>query len=565
MWNRISRTCSAGSANCSIKQAESLTKVHFFCQDITYVSLPERFTYPFSYTPHPLVRQAAAEVEAYLHKRPEWDAEIARGKMFGVLLVRLPDGRIGYLAAFSGHLAGKGQHAYFVPPVYDLSLSGGFFRKGEEAIGAMAPLIGVMASRAACWRQRMEMLGQKARQEEQAWKEFCHRAKQARDERRGKGVNDEAEAERMRDESRFQKAELVRIKRRWKQRMQRVQRHGEAYAALQALFRNRRKQASARLQQEVFRHFRILNVRGEVRDLCELFKETPAGVPPAGTGECALPKLLQYAYLHHLTPLAMGEFWQGESPQGEIREAGHFYPSCTAKCKPLLAFALQGLEVDPDPLEARQRRRIEPEVVYEDSWMVVVDKPAGMLSVPGRVAGGCSVQQFLAERAGNGMPPLPVHRLDMDTSGLLVVAKDMDTYRLLRQQFERREVRKQYTALLEGRVDMPDDGWIELPLGRMPDEPFRRRVDKEGGKYALTRYHIVERKADMTRVEFFPVTGRTHQLRVHAAHSEGLGHPIAGDPVYGHAGSRMYLHAVRIEFTHPRTGRRIGFCREADF
>lgn len=545
-------------------EREQDTKIHLFQADIRNISLPQKFTYPFQYTPHPLIEMAAEEVKAYLLTRPEWKEEIGKGKMFGVLLVRMPDGRVGYIAAFSGNLAGSNKHDFFVPPIYDLLHPDGFFRKGEAEIGVLTGQIGAVGMQIEYSRHLYAEKQERAREEIESAKRSFRDRKQARDARRKAGI-DAAEEQQLIAESQFQKAELARLRKRWRCALDRFQNEVKVLEAQEASLKERRKATSEALQIRIFKEFRILNANGEEKDLCELFRDTPQGFPPAGAGECALPKLLQYAYLHALTPLAMGEFWQGKSPKQEIRKEGCFYPSCTGKCKPILQHALIGLEVEPNPQEDLQRQKQALEIVYEDPWIVVVNKPPGMLSVTGKYADGWSVQRYLAVRYPDATGPLLVHRLDMATSGLLLVAKDKETHRRLQQQFEARRVKKRYTALLEGNVGLPDEGIISLPLAPLEEEMFRRKVDREKGKEAITRYRIIERTDAYTRISFFPETGRTHQLRVHAAHPEGLNHPIIGDGVYGTPGKRMYLHAASLEFVHPTTGVLMRFYREADF
>lgn len=307
----------------------------------------------------------------------------------------------------------------------------------------------------------------------------------------------------------------------------------------------------------------MLNARGEEKDLLEIFRDTPQGIPPAGAGECALPKMLQFAYLHRLRPLAMGEFWWGDSPKEEIRIHGHFYPSCRGKCGPILRHMLEGLEVEKNPLQEDIHRTTPLETVYEDEWIVIVEKPAGMLSVPGKDEIG-SVLERLRERYPQATGPLLVHRLDMATSGLLLAAKTKEVHQKLQALFETRNMRKKYEAILEGTVET-DEGCIELPLCPDPTDRPRQMASAERGKPAVTRYRVKKREGGRTWVDFYPLTGRTHQLRVHAAHPLGLGHPIVGDELYGHRAERMYLHAASLEFVHPVTGKKIQVEREADF
>ena len=457
--------------------------IHSFPIATENLPLPQLFTYPFHYTPHPLCVKAAEEVQQYLQTRTDWHEELQQGKMFGVLVVKTSTGEVGFLAAFSGNLAGSNHHDYFVPPVYDLLNPDGYFKEEEARISA----INVMLNH----------------------------------------TNDN-------------------------------------YQEIIEALKEERKQRSIALQQWIFEQFRLRNARGEEQDIYSIFTQTAHRNPPAGTGECAAPKLLQYAYLNNLQPLAMAEFWWGDSPKGEIRRHGHYYPACRHKCEPILNFMLQGLELEPNPLLTSNTEATQLETVYEDDYLLVVNKPAGMLSVPGKT-GQASVLTLLQERYPDATGPILVHRLDMATSGLLLAAKDKDTHALLQKQFEGRTVKKRYIALLEGIPQAEPKGFIRLPLRPDFDNRPLQMVCYEYGKPAVTRYEIMDTENDRTRMAFYPETGRTHQLRVHAAHPEGLNCPIVGDPLYGQPADRLYLHAERLEFRHPVTGQRLQIQKEAPF
>lgn len=451
-----------------------------------HISLPEQFTYPFHYTPHPLCVKAAEEVQTYLQTRTGWHSELQQGKMFGVLLVRTSEGETGFLAAFSGNLAGSNHHSYFVPPVYDLLNPEGYFKQEEARISELnSVLLGCSQENAVKYKEE-------------------------------------------------------------------------------------RKNRSIALQEWIFRQFRLRNALGEEEDILSIFKRTAHRNPPAGTGECAAPKLLQYAYLHGFQPLAMAEFWWGNSPKGEIRRHGHYYPSCRHKCEPILGFMLQGLDVEPNPLLTSVTDATLLATVYEDEYLLVVNKPAGMLSVPGKT-GQASVLSILQERYPDATGPLLVHRLDMDTSGLLLAAKDKDIHTLLQKQFEGRSVKKRYVALLDGIPHGKEPkGFIRLPLRPDFDNRPLQMVCFEYGKPAVTRYELLPPSQGgqgglLTRIAFYPETGRTHQLRVHAAHPDGLDCPIVGDPLYGRPSDRLYLHAETLEFRHPVSGKMMKIKKAAPF
>lgn len=539
-------------------------KIHYLSFDSDGIELPSEFTYPFHYIPHPLTVMAASEVQDYLASRTDWTEELSEGKMFGVLIVQTPEGKVGYLAAFSGNLAGSNLHSFFVPPVYDLLQPDGFFRIEEANISAINKRIKELESSRQLTEMRTALAECRARVDRTLAdaKQQMKEAKIVREQRRSEGAGEEEQKAMIR-ESQFQKAEYKRLEKRLKEEMQQQAEELENQEQLIRQLKQERKTRSAALQQKLFEQFRMLNAKGEVKDLCELFKDTPQGTPPAGTGECALPKLLQYAYQHRLKPLAMGEFWCGKSPKEEVRHEGHFYPSCKGKCAPILKHMLIGLQVAKNPLAENVHKDTEPEIVYEDEWLLVVNKPAGMLSVPGKEALN-SVYQFLHERYPEATGPMLVHRLDMATSGLLLAAKDKDTHQVLQALFSGRQIKKRYTAILSGTVST-DEGVISLPLcPNLHDRP-RQMVSFEHGKPAVTRYKVLERKNGKTLIAFYPLTGRTHQLRVHAAHQQGLSCPIVGDELYGKRADRLYLHAAELSFTHPVSGKDITICREADF
>ena len=483
--------------------------MHLFRDDIQHLPLPEQFTYPFHYTPHPLCVMATTEVQTYLQSRTDWHSELQHGKMFGVLVVRNPEGTIGYLAAFSGNLAGSNHHDFFVPPVYDLLNPDGYFKREEARISELSVILNEV-----------------------------------------KNLNTST--------SDFQVLRSA------------LDDKSQNNISLEQL-KEERKQRSIALQQWIFRQFRLRNALGEEEDILSIFEHTAHRLPPAGTGECAAPKLLQHAYLNGLQPLAMAEFWWGDSPKGEIRRHGHYYPSCRHKCEPILGFMLQGLDVEPNPLLTSVTDADQLETVYEDDWLLVVNKPAGMLSVPGKT-GQASVLSILQERYPDATGPLLVHRLDMATSGLLLAAKDKDTHALLQKQFEGRTVKKRYIALLNGIPQVESKGFIRLPMRPDFDNRPLQMVDYEYGKPAVTRYEfldVIQSEAKnlntSTRIALYPETGRTHQLRVHAAHPEGLNCPIVGDPLYGQAADRLYLHAESLQFQHPVTNQRVKVTKEAPF
>lgn len=541
--------------------------IHFFKQNIDGISLPEKFTFPFHYTPHPLTRIAADEVRSYLSTRLDWQDEIGKGKMFGVLIVRTTDGGIGYLAAFSGNLAGSNMHDFFVPPVYDLLNPDGYFRKEESEISALNRRISDISKSDSYLmaKKEQEEIKIQASSSLASAKEELKRGKKERDEKRANSNLSPEELDAMIRESQFQKAEYKRLENSWKEKLNKVEQKAKGFDTEILQLKQERKTRSAALQLWLFRQFDMLNAKGEHKDLCEIFKDTPQGLPPAGAGECALPKLLQYAYLYGLQPLAMGEFWCGMSLKDEIRHDGYFYPSCKGKCEPILKHMLVGLDVEPNPLAEDLFKDTPLKILYEDEWIVAVEKPSGMLSVPGKNDLD-SVQQRLRLMYPDATGPLVVHRLDMATSGILLAAKDKDVHARLQSQFETRSISKEYIAILDG-VPSQEFGIIDLPICLNPLDRPRQMVDFENGKPAITEYKVECIKNGRAKVVFKPHTGRTHQLRVHSAHVSGLGCPISGDELYGNpdSASRLCLHASRLVFRHPVSDKEIEIVSPSPF
>lgn len=541
--------------------------LHRFTTSITDIPLPERFTYPFCYTPHPLCILAAKEVQSYLTRQTAWKDELRQGKMFGVLIVQTEHGETGYLAAFSGILAGKNLHPFFVPPVYNLLQPQGFFKIEEENISSINRNIRQLENDKAYAALSAELARtiQSAENILATAKAQLKEAKTAREQcRKEKELNAQEEAELIR-ESQFQKAEYKRLERSWKARITTLQTQTEDWERRISALKSERKTRSAALQQKLFEQFGMLNYRGEIKNLCEIFGQTVHKTPPAGAGECAAPKLLQQAYLHGWKPIAMAEFWWGDSPKTEIRHHGHYYPACKGKCEPILQHMLQGLQVEENPMLKRMQVPSKNlEIVYEDPWLSVINKPAGMLSVPGK-EDAVSVYSLMREQYPEADSPLTVHRLDMATSGLMLIAKTKRVHQNLQAQFKNRLVRKRYVALLEGIVPKDKDT-VDLPLCLNPLDRPRQMVHTEHGKPAITDYQVLERlDGKRTRIVFYPRTGRTHQLRIHAAHPLGLHCPIIGDELYGEKADRLYLHAEYLEFTHPITGETVRITKEAEF
>ena len=588
----------------------------------TSVPSPRQFTYPFCYDVDPLAEAASEELQHYIATTGLMSAEKGCGKMFGVLVVEYKDeeGALqrGFLAAYSGLLGGRNDWQYFVPPVFDAQQPDGHFKRTEREISAINREISAIEHDPEYLQSvaQREETKKRLQAEVDAFKVEVDVAKARRDARRksGEPLSEEEQAEMVR-ESQFMKAEL---RRRRKAMEQAESAFHNPHATLLKSLQLQRKQMSDELQRWLFAAYRMLNAKGEERDLIDIFREYTHAMPPAGAGDCCAPKLLQYAYQHRLRPVCMAEFWWGESPASEIRHHLHYYPACRSKCLPILTHMLKGLDVAPNPL-AQKRHTAEPRVLYADEYILVVDKPAGMLSVPGKAddSASVSVEEYFANNSKlkiqNSKFLKAAHRLDMDTSGLLVLARTEQAYVELQRQFASRETVKRYEAVLCGvpkhttphstfRSDVPEPitqnskfktqnsstqpngclGAISLPLIADINDRPRQRVDMEHGKPALTLYNIVEvraadantavayttKKADksLTLVHLYPKTGRTHQLRVHCAHPQGLACPILGDPLYGtERADRMYLHAAELTFRHPITGEPMHFLSPSGF
>ncbi len=539
---------------------------HRFTSDISTIGQPIRFNNPFHYRPHPLCLLAADEVRRYVALQKEWSAEVSKGKMFGVLVVRNDCGDIGFLAAFSGLLNGSNTQPYFVPAVYDMLAPDGYFKREEATITQINNSVAKLLESDEYQRVKLllDSCNNAAETELSAMRRSMQDAKLLRDAKRHSAMLTPEEQEQLINESRFQKAELKRLTKRWHAKIEECKSAVTQITDRVNMLKEERKQRSAALQQWLFTRFVMFNAKGESKTLLQIFEEYSATLPPAGAGECAAPKLLQYAYTNNLHPLCMAEFWIGASPVGEVRRDGCFYGSCKGKCEPILDFMLRGLQVEKSPFECCECHPDNVKIVYEDEYLFVVDKPSGMLSVPG-IVGGCSVEEYMRMQTNNKALRV-VHRLDMATSGLLVVAKNMDVYKVMQTLFAQRKVTKMYKALLDG-IPAVESGVISLPLA--PDYMNRPRqmVDLENGKEAVTHYEVVDVVNYMGHkcayVALIPVTGRTHQLRVHCAHHFGLDCPIVGDELYGSSCKRLMLHASNIAFVHPVTGAEI--VLESDF
>jgi tRNA pseudouridine32 synthase/23S rRNA pseudouridine746 synthase len=542
--------------------------MHRFQADISHIPIPLKFTYPFHYVPHPLAMQAAGQLQAYLQTQQDFehnfgltpdDNKMVIGKMFGVLVVQNKVGEIGFLAAFSGKLADSNHHTYFVPPVYDMLEGAGFFLEESKTLNLLNAQIEQLTS-SEVYINAVQNLADALKVQTDTLERVKFYMQQQKNNREQlkqtyagilseedlKPLSDYLINQSLKDKFDFKKEQQVQAI-----NVANAQRHFDQHdKQLQAL-KKERKAKSASLQTLLFEQYKFLNAKDEQKSLQEIFVNGYGIQPPAAAGECAAPKLLQYAYIHNLKPIAMAEFWWGQSPKSAIRKHTTYYPACKSKCEPILTHMLQGLNMMPNPLLSQQNV-FSIAIIYEDAHLLVINKPAEFLTVPG-IHLQDSVYTRMKKLFPSATGPLIVHRLDQATSGLLIIAKTKEVHALLQHAFIKRNVHKRYEALLNGNL-IQNTGIIDLPLRVDLEDRPRQMVCYEHGKSALTKYEVIARTEDHnTRVYFYPVTGRTHQLRVHAAHQQGLNAPIIGDDLYGSSAARLHLHAQQLVFEHPIT------------
>ena len=535
--------------------------------------LPGKFTFPFYYQPHELIRIAAKEVQTYLQNDFDLPHNFGLGnhselmiigKMFGVLLVR-KDNEIGYLAGFSGKLAGVNHVSGFVPPVFDMLKKDGFFLRGEQEINALNTEIEQLESDYQLVELQNDL--RKAADENQQkladLKEIHKNNKKERDKIREISIlnSDFAKIEILNKQSAFDKIQLQQLKKNLLNEQELIKSKIELIENKILELKKIRNLKSNKLQQQLFDEYNFLNRLGQQKNVRDLFSETVQKVPPAAAGDCALPKMLQFAFKNDYEPLAFGEFWWGKPPKSEIRKHLDFYPACTGKCKPILDFMLQGVAVEEDPLKKESQPAGKPVLLFQDETIVVASKPADLCAVPGNNQEN-SLLSLLEEMVKQRL--FIVHRLDMPTSGVMVFAKTKEAQANLQQQFVKKRVSKRYTAVLNGILEV-DKGTVELPLSSDEWNPPFQKVNEISGKPSLTYFEVVERKAGLTKVNFYPKTGRTHQLRVHAAHISGLNAPIVGDDMYGTPAERLFLHAEELTFYHPISRQLLTFYDKAGF
>ncbi len=539
--------------------------------------LPTKFTFPFSYEPHPVAISAIDQLQDRIDKLLASNDDInmfdegGLGKMFGVLIVLNTENELGYLSAFSGKWGSFTVYPGFVKPVYDHLEVDGYYKKGEAKINMINREIERLEADSTYVDaiQLLKELNENAIIQIEEYKADLNAEKSLRKTKRTDARTHLTPEEYttlcqlLDQESIHLNYKLKDLQKHWKYRIDEqsvlVQKMQEALDRL----KQERRSKSGMLQAGLHRKYNFLNGRGESKNLFDIFQLIDDVQPPSGSGECAAPKLLQHAFAYDYTPIAMAEFWWGKSPASEVRKHGLFYPACNGKCKPILGHMLEGLDVDDNPMLINPAEGKSLIVIYEDDYLLVINKPSEFLSVPGKNIND-SVYSRMRELFPDATGPLVVHRLDMSTSGVMLIAKRLEIHNDLQKQFINRQIKKKYTALLDGEVEQKK-GTIELPLRVDIDDRPRQLVCYQHGKKATTYYQVVDYKDGKTRVFFYPITGRTHQLRVHASHPLGLNTPIIGDDIYGTISERLFLHATSITFTHPITKKEMTVKSLPDF
>lgn len=548
-----------------------------FKKDISGISLPEKFTFPFYYEPHPLALLAAKELQDYLENQTDFEhnfglvngqSGLVIGKMFGVLVCQNENGELGYLWAFSGKLAEQNDLDFFVPTVFDMLAEGSFFHQEQEDINVITRDIELLIENEEYLLalSNLEKIKEASEVDILQHKNYIKSQKKIRQQQRLEAeialdilAFKELE-ENLKEQSQQEGILLKKMGTYWNYKITDAQKIVDNFERQLMVLKELRKEKSNALQQRLFAEYAFLNKEGITKSLGELFDQNP----PAGAGECAAPKLLHYAFKNHLRPICLAEFWWGQSPKSEVRKHQQFYPACKQKCEPILMqHMLNGIEMDANPFLLNPAEGKEVTLIFEDDHIAVVHKPAEFLSVPGKVISD-SVYQRMKTKFPEATGPLIVHRLDMSTSGIMLIAKTEEAYLKLQSQFIKRTIKKCYEALLDGEV-LQDKGEINLPLRVDLEDRPRQLVCYTYGKPALTRWEVISIENKKTRIHFYPVTGRTHQLRVHASHTQGLNAPIVGDDLYGQKANRLHLHAKSIAFFHPITKEEMYFEVGAEF
>jgi tRNA pseudouridine32 synthase/23S rRNA pseudouridine746 synthase len=552
-----------------------------FSSSIEKYHLPERFTFPFYYQPHPLCMLAAQQLQQHLETQTQWqhnfglldDPNNIIGKMFGVLLVKNAAGELGFISAFSGKLAEQNHIHGFVPPVFDLLTEDSFFLSEKVAINTLNKKITELQDTPKLFVLKQALITLKALHSQQLLVlrgELVENRKARKIQRQtlqsdiNSSIADKGLTE-LAQQSVYDKWRLKALNNQSQQSVEQLQVKVDELIEPIAELKLQRKILSADLQHRIFSQYQFLNKELVPKSLVDIFADTALKTPPAGAGECAAPKLLHYAFQQHLTPLAMAEFWWGASPKSEVKKHQQYYPACTGKCQPILKHMLVGMPLDENPFLYNYAQGKSLDIIYQDQYILIVNKPSEFLSVPGKEVSD-SVYLRIKQQFPDATGPIIVHRLDMSTSGLMVIALNPQANKYLQKQFIHRDVHKQYVALVEG-LPLQDNGEIHLPLrGDLYDRP-KQIVCNQDGKQAKTLWQVLERypARNQTKILLTPHTGRTHQLRVHCAHAQGLNMPIVGDDLYGTLANRLHLQAQSLKIKHPVSKQVMTFKLEAEF
>ena len=554
---------------------------HFlhFKAPISKVNIPEKFTFPFYYEPHLLSKIAVSELQEYLELQTDFDHNfglhsiqnnVPVGKMFGVLVVQNKQNEIGYLAAFSGKLADKSLPNKFVPPVFNMRTSGSFYLKGEAEIDEINNQLTILKKDKTyiTLNKSLKKLNKRITEDLKLQRQKMKVQRSERKVRKNNSVSSLNDVDfkklskKIEQESYNDQFFYKELKEYYNSKIKKIDDELSFFKKKITSLKKERKEKSNSLQQTLFSKYSFTNQQKKFKNLLDIF-DNPAIKPPAGSGECSAPKLLQYAFINNLKPISMAEFWWGISPNSAIRKHKNFYPACQSRCKPILTHMLSGVKMEKNLLLENLHEKQKLPIIYEDDVLIVVNKPAEFLSVPGKEIKD-SVYSRIKEKYPNATGPLIVHRLDMSTSGILVLTKTKETNKILQSQFINRTIQKRYVALLDGVLNKKS-GKITLPLRVDLDDRPKQLVDYKYGKSTETNWEVIKKENGKTRVYFYPITGRTHQLRVHAAHKDGLNTPIIGDDLYGKKMDRLHLHAEYIEFLHPITKEKINFTVAPNF
>lgn len=540
-----------------------MNKFISFTNEVNSLTLPNNFDYPYNYTPNSIAKIAAKELQEYLKTQTDFshdfgldttDNKNASGKMFGVLVVKNSKGVLGYLAAFSGKISESTTYNYFVPPVYDDLNKQNILLKVKEKHKQINQVLDNLKNSAPYLTTKKQYLKKKLQHESLIIDEQT-KIKERRKERKKQGkqhnqlnINEEFY---IREYEVYLNNKVASLKKEYTEYNQQIIQLEEELIAV-----------SASGKQQILKQYLFLNAKNETKNLLDIFNDSAQNIP-SNSGDCCIPKLLQYAFSHNLTPICMAQFWWGKPLTTAVRKHKYYYTACTTKCKPILNHMLKGLNINENPLLVQLQEKKELKIIFEDDSLMVINKPCGLLSVPGKEIQD-SVYVRIKKMFPNATGPLVVHRLDMATSGILLIAKDIEVYKALQVQFVNRVIKKRYVALLDGILPNKK-GEINLPLRVDLNDRPKQLVCNDHGKPARTKWEVIEVNNNKTKVYFYPITGRTHQLRVHAAHNLGLNTAIIGDDLYGASSDRLHLHAEKIGFNHPVTKKWIEFTEPVNF